>query len=193
MHAIRQRIQPRLQAIGEFLTPVLSELVDQPVYAHVARHARRTVNPPDDTWVAFGPDRRGYKKDVHFRVTISAGAVRLLFVVGPDYYDKDGWARKWQRSFASIEAGLGSARGLQWFQDEHDDEPAAVVARLDREARRDLAGGLVRRRDGQLVLGRKLEPGRVVGMDAKKFANEARATFRSLAPLFGLNDQRVSA
>jgi uncharacterized protein YktB (UPF0637 family) len=191
MHAIRQRIQPKLTGIGELLAPMLSELVDQPLYAHVAKHARRTVHPPDDTWVAFGADRRGYKKDVHFRVAISAHAVRLLWVVGPDYYDKDGWSRKWKRGFASVDSELAAARGLEWFRDEHDEAPTARLSRLDRTARRDLAADLVRRRDGQLVLGRRLEPAKVVGMDARKFGNEARKTFRPVATLFGLHDRRV--
>jgi uncharacterized protein YktB (UPF0637 family) len=56
----------------------------------VARHARRTVNPPDDTWVAFAPDRRGYKKHCHFKVAVSRNAVRFLFDVGPEHADKSG-------------------------------------------------------------------------------------------------------
>src|SRR5699024_912271 len=36
-------------------------------YPHVAKHARRTVNPSTDSWVAFAPAKRGYKALPHFQ------------------------------------------------------------------------------------------------------------------------------
>src|SRR6059036_18208 len=79
MGSILMKIRPKLTSIGETLAPKVSELVDRPLFVHVAKHARRTVNPPDDTWAAFGRDPRGYKKDVHFKVAISRHCVRFLF------------------------------------------------------------------------------------------------------------------
>ena len=77
MGAIMTRIRPKLTSTGEELAPKLSPLVDRPLYVHVAKHARRTVNPPDDTWAAFGANPRGYKKDVHFKVAVSRHCVWL--------------------------------------------------------------------------------------------------------------------
>jgi uncharacterized protein YktB (UPF0637 family) len=193
MHAIRERIQPRLHGIGESLSPTISALLDQPVFAHVAKHARRTVNPPDDTWVAFGLDKRGYKKDVHFKIAVSRNAVRLLFEVGPDYYDKAGWHRQWKRDFASLSDALGTATKLAWFSDEHDEEPAAEVGKLQTAALRDLGQALVRRRDGQLVFGRRLDENTVLGMSEAGFRKVVTQTFRPLTPLFLLHNQRVLA
>src|SRR5882724_7919600 len=77
MGAIRERIRPKLEAVGHSLTPAVSRATGGDAFAHVAKHARRTVNPPDDTWVAFGPDARGYKKHCHFKVAVSRRAVRF--------------------------------------------------------------------------------------------------------------------
>ncbi len=71
MSEIRARVRPKLDAFGGSLAPSVSHSVGGEVFAHVARHARRTVNPPDDTWVAFGPDARGYKKHGHFKIAVS--------------------------------------------------------------------------------------------------------------------------
>jgi uncharacterized protein YktB (UPF0637 family) len=49
--------------------------------AHVAKHARRTANPPEDAWVAFGPDRRSYKKAPHFKIAVSRQAVPFPFAL----------------------------------------------------------------------------------------------------------------
>ena len=79
MAAIMLKIRPKLTSMGETLAPKVSTLVDRALFVHVAKHARRTVNPPDDTWAALGPDQRGYKKDVHFKVAVSRHCVRFLF------------------------------------------------------------------------------------------------------------------
>src|SRR5437867_748078 len=82
MAAIRTRIRPKLETVCQILVPPLARIVKVEVFPHVARHARRTVNPPDDTWVAFGADRRGYKKGPHFKVAISRHCLRFLFEIG---------------------------------------------------------------------------------------------------------------
>lgn len=64
---IREFIDPKFEKTGEQLHDYFSKQGLQ-VYQHVAKHARRTVNPPVDTWIAFGPNKRGYKKDPHFEL-----------------------------------------------------------------------------------------------------------------------------
>src|SRR5690606_31613238 len=68
MEAIQQRIQPKFQAIGDVLTDDLSAMVGSEMYLHIAKHARRTVNPPKDTWLAIAGNKRGYKQHPHFQV-----------------------------------------------------------------------------------------------------------------------------
>ena len=40
-------------------------------YLHIAQHRRRSVYPPEETWAAFGPNKRGYKMDAHFQIGIT--------------------------------------------------------------------------------------------------------------------------
>ena len=58
MEAIKARIRPKLEAVGRELLPDVARVGGAEAFAHVAKHARRTVNAPDDTWVAFALDRR---------------------------------------------------------------------------------------------------------------------------------------
>ena len=190
MHAIRTNIRPKLTGIGEELAFGVSGLVDQPVYVHVAKHARRTVNPPDDTWAALGADKRGYKKDVHFKVAVSRNCVRLLFEVGPEYYDKSEWVLKWTRDIRHIVETIGSEKKLAWFKDEHDEEPEAALVTWSRGELKNLGRELTRRRDGQLVIGRRVDREDIVGMSTTGFKRIAMGTFRSVAPLFGLHESR---
>lgn len=68
MKAIQNRIQPKFQAIGTELIEHVQDKLDNDMFLHIAKHARRTVNPPRDTWLAIAANKRGYKKHPHFQV-----------------------------------------------------------------------------------------------------------------------------
>lgn len=193
MSAIFARIRPKLTSIGEELEPKLGALVDRPLHVHVAKHARRTVNPPNDTWAALGADQRGYKKDVHFKVAVSRHCVRFLFEAGPEYYAKSDWAHEWHREFNGFVAGLRANRDLAWFKDEHDEDPALRLKDVAPADLKRLGEELTRRRDGQLVLGRRIDANDFAALKAKQVEKIAIETFKPLAPLFHLHEVRVLA
>lgn len=67
MKKIRAVIDPQFEQLNDFLQPQFKhEKIT--LYSHIAKHMRRTVNPPINTWIAFGPQKRGYKKDPHIEV-----------------------------------------------------------------------------------------------------------------------------
>lgn len=193
MTALAERVRPKLTAIGEALAPPVASIVDRPVFAHVALHARRTVHPPDDTWTAIGGGRRGYKKDVHFKVAVSENCVRLLFEVGPEYYDKTEWALRWRRDAGVLRNAVGAGRRLSWFENEHDEAPARAIAALSDDEWIGLGNELTRRRHGQLVLGRRIDRAAFLAMTPDGFKRTAVGTFRRLGPLFTLHSARELA
>jgi uncharacterized protein YktB (UPF0637 family) len=184
MEAIRSRIRPKLESLGAGLATALGQTTGEPTFAHVARHARRTVNAPDDTWVAFAADPRGYKKHPHFKVALSRNAVRFLFEVGPEHADKTRWASLWKRNAPKLGPVLRRARGLAWFKNEHDEEPAAALADLTPEAFANLADELTRTRDGQLAIGRMVPAAEASRWTDAECRAAALETFRTLAPLY---------
>jgi uncharacterized protein YktB (UPF0637 family) len=186
MDAIRARIRPKLEALGRDLLPDISRIAGAEAFAHVAKHARRTVNPPDDTWVAFALDRRGYKKHCHFKVAVSRSAVRFLFEAGPEHADKKRWATAWKRHAPQLVPVLRRAKDLGWFKNEHDEAPAAMLGDLTPDEIARLGDELTRTRDGQVVLGRAVSAGgaRSAGRDVVR---AARDTFHLLAPLCRLH------
>ncbi|WP_309086991.1 DUF1054 domain-containing protein [Domibacillus sp.] len=68
MTAIQERIQPKFNQLGSALADDLAALLGQEMFLHIARHARRKVNPPNDTWLAVADNKRGYKQHPHFQV-----------------------------------------------------------------------------------------------------------------------------
>src|SRR5262245_17252870 len=182
----RTRVRPKLEAFGHSLAPGVSRAIAGDVFTHVARHARRTVNPPDDTWVAFGPDVRGYKKHCHFKVAVSRHCVRFLFEVGPEHADKKRWGAAWKRSAGQLGPVLRRVRGLAWFKNEHDEEPAASLVDVPVERLAQLAEELTRTRDGQIVLGRVVAAEEAGRWTEAQYRTAALETFRALAPLYRL-------
>src|SRR5579871_2894645 len=98
MPVIRAHITPKLKSLGDLLLPRLCEATGLKLYPHVAQHLRRTVNAPEETWVAFAKEKRAYKPFVHYRVAISADEIRVSVFV-EDYADeKDAFAANLERN-----------------------------------------------------------------------------------------------
>jgi uncharacterized protein YktB (UPF0637 family) len=186
MSEIRGRVRPKLEALGHSLAPAVSRSIGAAVFTHVAKHARRTVNPPDDTWVAFGPDARGYKKHCHFKVAVSRRYVRFLFELGPEHADKRRWSAAWNRNAPKLAPVLRRVKNLAWFKNEHDEEPAAPLADLTPDALGELGDELTRTRDGQLVIGRAVPADEAARWSDAQYRAAALETFRALAPLYRL-------
>ncbi|HYE90443.1 MAG TPA: DUF1054 family protein [Terriglobales bacterium] len=187
MGEIRTRVRPKLETLGKSLAPAVARSVGGETFAHVAKHARRTVNPPEDTWVAFSPDARGYKKHCHFKVAVSRHCVRFLFEVGPEHADKKKWAAAWKKNAGKITPVLRRMKGLAWFRNEHDETPATALADMTADDVLALADEVIRKRDGQLVLGRAVSAEEAARWPEAKYREVALETFRALAPLYRLH------
>jgi uncharacterized protein YktB (UPF0637 family) len=187
MDGIRTRIRPKLEALGTTLAPAIRHATGEETFPHVARHARRTVNPPDDTWVAFAASARGYKKHSHFKVAVSRHCVRFLFEAGPEHEDKRKFVVAWKKAAPRLGPVFRRVKGLSWFKNEHDEEPSASLADLSQEAFCDLADELTRIRDGQLIVGRAISANEVSRWADPDCRDAALDTFRAMAPLYRLH------
>ena len=104
MEAIETRIQPKFQVIGEELAQDLSMKLGNEMYLHIARHARRTVNPPNDTWLAVCDNKRGYKKHPHFQVGLSDDRLFIWLALIYELPSKQNIANAFLDSFDEIKA-----------------------------------------------------------------------------------------
>ena len=104
-----------------------------------------------------------------------------------------GWVRGWRREFNDVSRGLRSVKDLEWFKNEHNEQVAARLKDLAPGDLKKRGDELTRRRDAQLVFGRRIDAKDFAGMQAKQVEKVALETFRPLAPLFQLHDARVLA
>ncbi|MFZ3588102.1 DUF1054 domain-containing protein [Bacillus sp. DJP31] len=68
MESIKENIQPKFKELGDILCQDISGFSGVEMYLHIAKHLRRTVNPPKDTWLAICHNKRGYKQHPHFQI-----------------------------------------------------------------------------------------------------------------------------
>src|SRR5699024_4660980 len=61
MEELKQHARKKLEHLGDYFTDYVTEITGNTHYSHVAQHARRKVNPPIHSWVAFATNKRGYK------------------------------------------------------------------------------------------------------------------------------------
>ncbi len=127
MTAVRTHIRPKLAMIGEDLAPKLTDLLHQPIFPHTASHARRRVNPPDDTWVSFSRNERGYKRFAHFEVGITLNFVFVRFVVKREGEDDKPTLMHYLRSKGTDVFQISDPAPIYWYKDDHGVDPFPIT------------------------------------------------------------------
>ncbi|HEY3411520.1 MAG TPA: DUF1054 family protein [Armatimonadota bacterium] len=102
MAVLRDRIQPKLDALGIDLVGLLQAETGTEWYHHVAKHMRRSVNLPLDTWVALNRAKKGYKATVHFGVGLSALGANACLVVKQECVERESFAAGIEREVGVI-------------------------------------------------------------------------------------------
>ncbi|HBQ95840.1 MAG TPA: DUF1054 domain-containing protein [Sulfobacillus sp.] len=127
MSALRTRIRPKLAMIGDDLAPKLSDFLHHKIYPHTASHARRRVNPPDDTWVSFSRNQRGYKRFAHFEIGITLDYVFVRFVVKPEGEDDKPFLLRYLQDSGLESFRLLDSAAVYWYRDDHGVDPLPIA------------------------------------------------------------------
>lgn len=183
MEAIKTLVRPKLTRIGEVMAPELSELLGVPMYAHVARHARRSVNPPKDTWVAFSASARGYKAHPHFQVGLWADHLFIQFALIYESPDRPRFARNVRANLDQVHRALPAH--FRWSLD-HARPEGTPEGEMD-ATRFDLFLGKIEKlKNAEVLCGEDLPAGDARVADGNRLLAEIRETFRTLLPLYRL-------
>jgi Protein of unknown function (DUF1054) len=117
MEKIYEHVRPKLIRLGNELAPELSRKLHLELFPHVAKHMRRTVNPPPETWVAFGPSARGYKRYCYLALCISRVGLHARAVVKAEADSRPAMAQRIRAQNTDLVrkfAGTRIARYEKW-------------------------------------------------------------------------------
>ncbi|SDJ75208.1 YktB family protein [Sediminibacillus albus] len=178
MEAIRTRIQPKFQEVGSELTDFLSAELGNEMFLHIAQHARRSVNPPEDTWLAVAANKRGYKKHPHFQVGLFDDHVFIWLAFIYELPEK----QKIAESFLKNLDELKQLPGDFVISMDHTKKEAFPVSELSKE-------NLIRLRDvkkAEFLIGKHFDPSSKSVKDGDVFLAETKEAFQYLLPFYKL-------
>lgn len=180
MKAIQERIQPKFREIGETLAPYLTDTLNQEMYIHIARHARRTKNPPNDTWTAFSHQKRGYKKHPHFQVGLWNDRVFVWLAFIYELPNKKEIAELFSRHQQELEAQIPNDYVISMDHMKKDTEKISsdsLSFALDR---------FNSIKKSELLIGKQYDKSDPLVGNGKAFVNEVKAIFLKLTPIYQL-------
>lgn len=188
MTALKEHLRPKLEQLGSDFSFYLSDLLGVSMYAHVAKHARRTVNPPKDSWVAFSHDKRGYKKHAHFQ--IGAWQTHAFATFGLIYESpfRQQYAAQLKQHAEQIVRALPAH--YVWIPN-HMDTTVLPADEVSAAKLTELAERMATGRQGELMVGIQISRAEAVRLDPFEFERRVSECFQTLLPLYELATKEV--
>ncbi|WP_064093857.1 YktB family protein [Rossellomorea aquimaris] len=184
MKAIQENIQPKLEFLGEHFAPTLSTLTGEEMFYHVAKHARRSVNPPNDTWVAFANNKRGYKKHPHFQIGLWKTHVFIWFAMIYEAPNKADFGKKAEKNADDIRSFIPSH--YVWSGD-HTKPDATPFSSMTRDDFISLTQRVQNVKKAELLCGVHLDRDTIVKMNGDELVHNINSAFETLLPLYKMN------
>ncbi|MGM9943493.1 MAG: YktB family protein [Lysinibacillus sp.] len=182
MEALTKIVRPKFQTLGETFSSYFSAKTGDEFFPHVAKHARRTVNPPKDSWVAFAPNKRGYKALPHFQIGLWNSH---LFIVVAVIYEAPQKAEMAQRLLHNMDA-------FNQLSDDYiisGDHMSPNAIRLGTARGEELEKLMVRLRDvkkGEFLVGRHIAADDAINLSSNEFMQLVEKTFDNLLPIYNI-------
>lgn len=172
--------RPKLENLGKVLAPFLTKLTGQEHFAHVAKHARRTKNPPDDTWVAFSTNKRGYKMLPNFQIGLFKDHAFVQYGI---IYEAPGKARVskiWEEQITDI-----LSLGEDYFITLDHMKPEKLL--IDDIDKKEVKKGLERLanvKKGEFLIGKIYYPGDSELKTDESFLEDVKDTLATLSQFY---------
>lgn len=181
MEALKSTIRPKLEFLGEFFAPALADLVGEEMYAHVAKHARRTINPPNDTWVAFSGNPRGYKMLPHFQIGLWGTHLFIWFAIIYESPHKSEYGMKLQKKVNNIYSSIPD--DFVWSID-HTKPDVLNHRELSKEDLTNMFVRLQSVKKAEILCGYQIPKNQATLMSPQQFLDRVDTVFHTLTPLY---------
>jgi len=181
MAAIVGQIRPKLTWLGDQLKPGLSLLCGQEMHPHVAKHARRTVNPPNDTWVAWAHHKRGYKAHPHFQVGLWSTHLFIQFAVIYECGHKEQFAGQLRQQLDRIRQHIP---GHYFWSDDHTKPDTVPHVQMKPEDFASLIRKLETTKKAEVLCGLRIDRHDPILSQSEALIQTIEETFHTLLPLY---------
>jgi uncharacterized protein YktB (UPF0637 family) len=183
MHEIQSKIRPKFEYLGKYFEPILSTFTDEEVYTHIAKHARRTVNPPKDTWVAFASNKRGYKQHPHFQIGLFESHLFVWFAVIYESPIKTQFAKELKQHLSDIQQQIPAH--YVWSGD-HTQPDTISHNELKEDGLKQLVSRLENVKKAEILCGLNFDRSNSIVQDGELLLETIEDAFKTLMPLYKL-------
>lgn len=183
MDALKERIRPKLQDLGDYFAQQLSIMTGEEIFPHVAKHARRTINPPKDTWVAFAANRRGYKMMPHFQIGLWETHLFIWFAVIYEAPNKAEFGKKLEENADLLKSSV--PENFVWSID-HMKPDVIPHNELNTEDLLSMFKRLQTVKKAEILCGIQIPREEAVQLTDKELIDTIQSTFETLLPLYTL-------
>ncbi|MDR4886651.1 DUF1054 domain-containing protein [Fredinandcohnia sp. QZ13] len=183
MNALVSHVRPKLEDLGNYFAPTLSSLTGDEMFAHVAKHARRTINPPKDTWVAFANNKRGYKMLPHFQIGLWNTHLFVWFAVIYEAPNKSEFGKILMEHSKQIKESVPNH--YLWSVD-HTKPDTNIHHELNDQELESMFTRLQSVKKAEILCGINISRDKVVNMNGEELIQTIDETFRKLLPLYQL-------
>ncbi|QTD42452.1 YktB family protein [Sporosarcina sp. Te-1] len=180
MTALQTRIQPKFSELGQYFASHLSSYGKGEFFPHVAKHARRTVNPPKDSWVAFAPVKRGYKALPHFQIGLWNTHLFIILAVIYENPDKKGITERLQANMNV----LTSLPPTYIVSGDHMKPEAQTIKEAGEAGIEGLLERLQSVKKAEFIVGRHVPRDEAVTLSKEAFMELAQQTMDALLPVY---------
>ena len=180
MSALQTRVQPKFETLGRHFSDRLSAHGSDEFFPHVAKHARRTVNPPTDSWVAFAPSKRGYKALPHFQIGLWKTHLFIIIAVIYENPDKKGISERLERNLSM----LTSLPESYIVSGDHMKPEALHIHEAGTEGIENLLTRLQTVKKAEFLVGRHLPREDAIKMSNEEFIAFAEESVDQLLPVY---------
>jgi uncharacterized protein YktB (UPF0637 family) len=181
MEVLKETIRPKLESLGQYFAPTLSSLTGDEMFVHVAKHARRTINPPKDTWVAFANNPRGYKMLPHFQIGLWNSHLFIWFAVIYEAPQKTEYAARLSKKATKFYKE--TPKDFSWSLD-HMKPISIKHGNISKEDMLSYFERLQNVKKAELLCGYEIAREKVVEMDGEELLKQIDYVFNKVAPLY---------
>lgn len=180
MDALIEQLRPKFYDLADDLQEELSVIVEEPMHPHVAKHARRKTNPPNDSWVAWASNQRGYKMLPHFQITVWHTHVLVQWGIIYEAKNKQVFADHLLANLEEVKKAIPS--NFQWSKD-HMKPEGTLQKDMSDEDFNVFADRLKHNKNGEVMVGLVIPKEEVINMKPKEFYQTVLTTWSSLSYL----------
>jgi uncharacterized protein YktB (UPF0637 family) len=184
MEALKLHIRPKLEDLGKHFTPELSSLTGDEMFYHVAKHARRTKNPPKDTWVAYAANPRGYKMMPHFQIGLWETHVFIWFALIYEAPNKEDFGKVLERNLQKLLTE--TPKEFVWSTD-HTKPDVVQHSGLSETELQTMFTRLQTVKKAEILCGYNIPRETAVTMSPQEIVDKIEFVFKTLIPLYKLS------